>query len=155
MNPTCCYYCFLCLNLVVPPHQHGRQTPMVRVWREAATPPSEWPERREPMEEDHPAHGEGSDESPMYVGSVMNSNVASGQLITVDSGASANLPIHEGWLPKRLNLVASANELIPVERITPSSFKSPLATNLTPNTNRHRGNSSAEKIRRTFIKQPR
>lgn len=144
-------------GLVVPNHQRHSDTLTVRVWQEPGSPVADWPERREPIERgEHPGHGEGSDESPMFIGSVMNTNVASGQLITVDSGASANLPIHEGWLPRGLNLVTSANELIVVEQTMPSPLRSPLAANLdSPNTRRHRGNPSADKIRRTFIKQPR
>jgi hypothetical protein len=130
-------------------------TPTVQTWRGLA-PVYEWPERREPMEGgDHPAHGEGSDESPMFVGIVTNSNVASGQIITVDSGASASPYIHNGWLPRGLNLVTSAYEFVLVDQISPSPLRSHFPENNSPDTTRHRGNPSAIKIQRTLNKHPR
>jgi hypothetical protein len=67
MNPCC--YCCLCLGLVASPHHHESKITTVHVRQETMTPAYEWPELRECNEEgDHPAHGEGSDESPMYVG---------------------------------------------------------------------------------------
>lgn len=101
---------------------------MVQVLLAPMTPVYEGPERREPMERgEHPGHGEVSDESPMFVGTTSNPNVATGRIITVDSGAAASPYIHDGWLHRGMNLVVSRNEFGVVERISPSSLRLPLA----------------------------
>jgi hypothetical protein len=75
----------------------------------APTPPVyKWPEQREPHEGDHPGHGEGSDESSMFVG--INSNV-SNTAVTLDSSASGIGPYTSvGWLPRGLNLFTSLDQ---------------------------------------------
>jgi hypothetical protein len=60
-------------GLVVPHQQHDSKTPTIQACHAPMTPVYEWPERSEPIERgEHPSHGEGSDESPMFVGTTMN-----------------------------------------------------------------------------------
>ena len=141
-------------GFVAPQQQHSSATPTVRVWAAPVMPRYEWPERREPIEGgEHPGHGEGSDESPMFVGTTTNTNVASD--IMVDSGASAGPYLHNGWLSRGLNIITSSDEFVLQEQISPSPFLPPSTVLDSPDTTRYRSNPSMIKIRRTFIKQPR
>jgi hypothetical protein len=54
MNPK--VWCSL-PGLIAPQHQ-GSQMPTVYALTAPATPVYEWPKRREPLEGDHPGHGE-------------------------------------------------------------------------------------------------
>ncbi len=141
----------LCLLLVAPQHQ-GSKMPTMHALTAPAAPVYEWPERREPLEGDHPGHGEGSDESAMFSG--INSNVSNtAARVSVDSGASGVAPYASvGWLPRGLNLVASFDQLFVGEQIpTPS----PIATNLTvsPNATKHLSNPSTIQTRRSFTRR--
>jgi hypothetical protein len=127
------------------------EMPTMRALRARAVPTYEWPERRDLPEGDHPGHGEGSDESVMFVG--INSNVSNTTSVTVDSGASGVGPYTSlGWLPKDLNLVTSVDQLVGGERF-PTSL--PLATNLnvSHNTTSHLHNPSEIKLRRSFTRR--
>ena len=135
MNPK-----ILCLlpGLVAPQYQSSKM-PTVHALTAPAMPVYEWPERREPVEGDHPGHGEGSDESLMFVG--INSTVSNTASVTVDSGASGvGQYTSVGWLPKGLNLVMSSDQLVG-ERVSTSL---PSATNLdvSPHATSHLSNPS-------------
>lgn len=98
-----------------------------------APPVREWPELPDLPEGDHPAHGEGSTESPMILGlgGYININVSntSARGITVDSSASGSYvsvaPV--AWLNNNFPLVASTQDL--VEPFPPATLPvaSPLA----------------------------
>lgn len=55
-------------------------------------PVHSWPYRQEPLESDHPAHGEGSDESPHFLGigasGAMTNSTAQFQSLTSEFGIS-------------------------------------------------------------------
>ena len=142
----------LCLlpGLIAPQH-HGSKMPTMHALTAPATPVYEWPERREPLEGDHPGHGEGSDESVMFVG--INSNVSNTASVTVDSGASGVGPYTSvGWLPRGLNLVTSFDQLVVGERVpTPLPFVTNL--NVSPNATRHLNNPSTIQTRRSFTRR--
>ncbi|HXM11530.1 MAG TPA: hypothetical protein VN946_16390 [Terriglobales bacterium] len=144
----------LCLlpGLVAPQH-HGSTMPMpaIHALTAPATPLYEWPVRREPLEGDHPGHGEGSDESEMFVG--INSNLSNTASVTVDSSASGVGPYTSvGWLPRGLNLVTSFDQFFIGERVpTPLPFATNL--NVSPNATRHMNNPSTIKTRRSFTRR--
>jgi hypothetical protein len=142
----------LLLPGLVAPQHHGASRAMTHSLTAPATPVYEWPEReREPLEGDHPGHGEGSDESWMFVG--INSNVSNTARVTVDSGALGVSPYTAGgWLQKGLNLVASFGELEAGES-TPEPL--PYATNLSvsPNGSKHLNNPSTIRTRRSFTRR--
>jgi hypothetical protein len=140
----------LCLlpGLVAPQH-HGSKMPTMHALTAPATPVHEWPERREPLEGDHPGHGEGSDESMMFIG--INSNVSNTASVTVVSSASGVGPYTSvGWLPRGLNLVTSFDQFVLGERVP-----TPFATNLnvSPNATRHLNNPSTIQMRRSFTRR--
>jgi hypothetical protein len=142
----------LCLlpGLFAPQHQ-GSKMPTMRALTAPAAPAYEWPERREPLEGDHPGHGEGSDESVMFVG--INSNVSNTASVTVDSGASGVGPYTSvGWLPRGLNLVTSFDQFVVGERIMKPL---PFATNLnvSPKATSHLNNPSTIQTRRSFTRR--
>jgi hypothetical protein len=137
---------------LVAPQQHASKMPTMHALTAPATPVYEWwPERREPLEGDHPAHGEGSDESVMFNG--INSNVSNTASVSVDSGASGVRPYSSvGWLTRGFILVPSFDQLFVGERLgTPSPF----ATNLiiSPNATRHLSNPSTIQTRRSFTRR--
>ncbi len=133
---------------LVAPQLYGSKMPTMHALTAAATPIYEWPERREQLEGDHPGHGEGSDESVMFVG--INGNVSNTASVTVDSSASGVGPYTSvGWLPKGLNLVTSFDQLVVGERVpTPLPFATNL--NVSPNATRHLNNPSMIQTRRSF-----
>jgi len=142
----------LCLlpGLVAPQH-HDSKMPTMHAMTAPATPAYEWPERREPLEGEHPGHGEGSDESAMFVG--INSNVSNRASVTVDSSASGASPYTSVcWLPRGLNLITSFDQLVGGKRL-PMPW--PFATNLnvSPNSTRHLNNPSTIKTRRSFTRR--
>jgi hypothetical protein len=141
---------FLLPGLVAPQH-HGSKMLTVQNLMAPATPLYEWPERREPLEGDHPGHGEGSDESVMFVG-INSSNTAS-STVTFDSGASGIGPYTSvGWLPRGMILVTSVDQLVvgnPVQ--TPVPFSPNL--NVSPNATRHLSNPSTIRTRRSFTRR--
>jgi hypothetical protein len=141
----------LCLlpGLVAPQH-HGSKMLTMHALTAPATPVYEWPERREPPEGDHPGHGEGSDESVMFVG--INSNVSNTASVAVDSSASGVGPYTSvGWLPRGLNLVTSFDQFV-VERVpTPLPFATNL--NVSANATRHLNNPSTFQTRRSFTRR--
>jgi len=143
---------FVCLlpGLVAPQH-HGAEMPTMRALTAPAPPAYEWPERREPLEGEHPGHGEGSDESVMFVG--INSNVANTASVTVGSGASGVGPYTSvGWLPRGLNLITSFDQLVVRERVpTPLPFATNF--NISPNAMRHLNNPSTIQTRRFFTRR--
>jgi hypothetical protein len=141
----------LCLlpGLIAPQH-HCSKVPTIHA-PTAPAPTYEWPERRDPLEGDHPGHGEGSDESPMFNG--VHSNVSPGS-VSVDSGASGIGPYTSvGWLPKGLNIVTSFDQLFMSVQMIPTPL--PLATNLTvsPNSTKHLSNPSTIQTRRHFTRR--
>lgn len=144
----------LCLlsGLVATQH-HCSKMPTMHALTAPATPVHKygWPEPREPLEDDHPGHGEGSDESAMFVG--INSNVSNTASVTVDSGASGVAPYTSvGWLPRGLNLVTSFDQLVVGERVpTPVPFATNL--NVSPNATRHLNNPSTIQTRRYFTRR--
>lgn len=149
MNPK-----VLCLlpGLIAPQHQSSK-IPTLRTLTAPAMPIHKWPERREPVEGDHPGHGEGSDESVMFVGINSAGSNTTSVTVTLDSGASgAGSYTSVGWLPKGLNLVMSLDQLSIGERIPRSS---PLTTNLnvSPNATSHLNNPSTIKTRRSFTRR--
>ena len=145
----------LCLSpALVGPQDHGSRTQMIHSLAAPATPVYEWPERREPLEGDHPGHGEGSDESVMFIG--INSNVSNTPSVVVDSGATGRGPHSSvGWLPSGLNLVRSVGDFVVGDPISTPPL--PFATNLSvsPNSNRHLNNPSTIRTRRFFTRRGR
>jgi hypothetical protein len=142
----------LCLlpGLVASQH-HDSKVPTMHALTAPAGPVYVWPERREPLEGDHPGHGEGSDESPMFNG--INGNVSNTASVSVDSGASGASPYTSlGWLPRRSKLVTSFDQLFASEQV-PTSL--PLATDVTvsPNATRHLSNPSTIQARRSFTRR--
>jgi hypothetical protein len=141
----------LCLlpGLVASQH-HDSKVPTMHALTAPAGPVYVWPERREPLEGDHPGHGEGSDESVMFVG--INSNVSNTASVTVDSSASGVGPYTSvGWLPRGLNLVTSFDQFV-VERVpTPLPFATNV--NVSANATRHLNNPSTIQTRRSFTRR--
>lgn len=142
----------LLLPGLVAPQRHDAKTPTMLSLTAPVTHVYEWPEReREPLEGDHPGHGDGSDESWMFVG--INSNVSNTASVTVDSGASGIGPYTSfGWLPKGLNLVASFDELEVVERV-PAALPYATDLNVSPNASKHLTNPSTIQTRRSFTRR--
>lgn len=142
----------LCLlpGLVAPQPQSSKM-PTMHALTAPATPVYEWPERREPLEGDHPGHGEGSDESVMFFG--INSNVSNTASVRVDSGASGVGPYtFVGWLPRGLNLVTSIDQFVVGERVpTPLPFATNF--NVLPNATSHLNNPSTIQTRRSFTRR--
>jgi hypothetical protein len=136
---------------LVTPQCHGSKMPTMYTLTAPAAPVSEWPERREPPEGDHPGHGEGSDESEMFVG--INSNVSNTASVSVDSGASGlGHYTSVGWLPRGLNLITSFDQLVVGERVpVPLPFATSL--NVLPNATRPLNNHSAIQTRRSFTRR--
>jgi len=95
-----------------------------------APPVRQWPELPDVPEGDHPAHGEGSTESPMMLGlgGYTNINVSNtfARGVTVDSGASGSYAsvASTPWLNNNFPLVVSTEHLVePFPRVTlPVSF---------------------------------
>jgi hypothetical protein len=142
---------FCLLPVLVVSQQHDSKM-TIHALKAQAAPVNGWPERREPLEGDHPGHGEGSDESAMFVGIASNvSNTTASA--RVDSGASGLSPYTSvSWLPRGLNQLTSFDQLVMVE---PVQTPWPFATNLdvSPNATRHLANPSTIKTRRSFARR--
>ena len=109
-------------------------------------PPYEWPEHRDLPESEHPAHGEGSDESPMIVGlgGVYTNN--SSVRVTVDSGASGmDTAAHATWLSHNSNLILSMGELLEVEPFPPAPPPITAVAFERADTTRYRANPSSRR----------
>lgn len=143
---------FLLPGLATCPTSHAQAS-----WH-SLTPPAMpvyvWPERQELPEKDHPAHGEGSGESRMFVGVATN---ASGRVV-VDSSASGSA-FSNGthaldqttWLPIGLNVVTSRDDL-DVEPFLPTTR--PIATiQFKPDTTKHLSNPSTTRARRSYTRR--
>jgi hypothetical protein len=133
--------------------------PMLHALTAPVVPVQSWPVPKDWPEKTDPAHGEGSGESPMYVGlfgygTTTASNVSAH--VMVDSGASGTHPYTSvAWLPKSFNLVSSPVGLELVARV-PSSL--PFAANnlnVSPNATKHMSNPSTIQTRRSFTRPRR
>lgn len=85
--------------------------PSMYISASSPDPIRKWPEQPELPEGDHPAHGEGSSESPIYlgIGSFANNTNSSGRII-VDSGTSsayASTSSQAMWLAGNFPLIVS------------------------------------------------
>jgi hypothetical protein len=139
---------FLLPGLVAPQHHDSKMT--MHALTVPAAPINGWPERREPLEGDHPGHGEGSDESVMFTGLNVSNTTAS---VRVDSGASGLSPYTSvGWLPRGSNLVMSFDQFVVVEPL-PTPMPSETSLNVSPNATRHLNNPSTIKTRRSFTRR--
>jgi hypothetical protein len=142
---------FLLLGIAVST-KHDAKVATVDSLTPPASPIYEWPERREPIEGDHPAHGEGSDESPMFVGMTSNIAISNTASVTVDSGASGYGPYGTAhWLSNDLNLVTSVEEL-DAYPYTPPVPRSEF-WNYEPDPTKHNRNRSTIKARRAFTRR--
>jgi hypothetical protein len=125
--------------------------PMLYISIASPAPTREWPELPDLPEGDHPAHGEGSSESPMYqgVGGYVNANTSN--RIVVDSSASGNynsLSPQAVWLANRFPLVTSTRDL-DVEPLLPAACL--IKTfQVAPDTTKHLTNLSTLRTRRTY-----
>ena len=135
--------------LVAPQHHDSKMT--MHALKAPAAPINGWPERREPLEGDHPGHGEGSDESVMFTGLNVSNTTAS---VSVDSGASGLSPyISVGWLPRGSNLVASSDQLPVLTEPVPMPLSFETSLNVSPNATKHLSNPSTIKTRRSFTRR--
>jgi len=109
--------------------------------------------RLEPLdlpEGDHPAHGEGSSESPIYlgIGSFANNTNASGRII-FDSGSSGNYTStapQAMWLAGNFPLIMSTRDFETEPFAPPPAVKT---NQVVPDTTKQRTNLSAVRTRRS------
>jgi hypothetical protein len=115
-------------------------------------PIRKWPELPDLPERDHPAHGEGSSESPMYLGiGAFATNTNTSSRVTVDSSASGDYPSIASqaiWLANGFPLITSMQDF----DVEPS-LTTPLVAEtiqVTPDTRKHLTNPSTLKTRRAY-----
>jgi hypothetical protein len=122
----------------------------------SARPARKRPEPPDLPERDHPPHGEGSSESPIYlgVGSFANNNTASGRII-VDSSASGTYTStapQATWLAGNFSLAISMRDF-DVEPFVPTP---PTKTiQVAPDTTKHLANPSTLRALRSYGRRRR
>jgi hypothetical protein len=107
------------------------------------------PELPELPERDHPAHGEGSSESPTYLGLGAYTNT-SGRVIvdSTASGSYTSIAPQAMWLANRFPLIASTRDF-DVEPSLPTP--PPIKTfQVAPDTTKHLTNPSTLRARRSY-----
>jgi hypothetical protein len=128
--------------------------PTMRRLNPPSAPIYNWPEHHDYPEKTEPPHGEGSTESPMYGGMAVYGTQTvnvSAALVTFDSGASGTQPyVSMTWLANRLPLVVSVADL-DVGPVLPR--QSMTATQVAPDSTKHRMNPSTIQSRRSITRR--
>lgn len=142
---------FLLPALATCPQSPAR--PTIHWLTPPALPIYHWPEHREWPEGDHPAHGDGSSESPIYLGLGAYTNNSS---VSVDSGASGTLASttpETMWLPNRFPLIVSTRDF-DVEPFSPPASPVTMVPSR-PDTKKHLRNRSTHRAGRLRNRGPR
>ena len=117
----------------------------------SAVPVRSWPWRPEMPEGDHPGHGEGADDSPMYIGlgryaNINVTNTASGSVSVglVASEGPADVAQNAAWLDGNVKLITSTRdfEVKPFRPASPTT-----AVHVRPDAKRHLEYLSARRLR--------